>query len=67
MLRIPDFTAQEIKNIKENANFTEQETRLFDLRNEERSLEECAELMNVSISTIKRVNNRLKTKIIKVI
>lgn len=67
MLRIPDFTTQEIKNIKEKANFTAQETRLFDLRNEEHSLEECAEIMNVSVSTVKRVSGKMTAKIFKVL
>lgn len=67
MLKIPDFTKFEIDYIKENANFTAQETMLFDLRNEERCLEECAEIMNVSVSTIKRINKRMKNKIIRII
>lgn len=67
MLRIPDFTAQEIKSIKEKANFTAQEERLFDLRNGEHSLEECAEIMNVSVSTVKRVSGKMTAKIFKVL
>lgn len=67
MLRIPDFTLHEIENIKAKANFTEQEEQLFDLRNKEYSLEQCAEIMNVSCSTIDRLNRKLKIKVIKVI
>lgn len=67
MLRIPDFTMQEIENIKAKANFTDQEERLFDLRNKEYSLEQCAEEMKLSGSTIDRLNRKLKMKIIKVI
>lgn len=67
MLKIPDFTKPEIDYIKENANFTKQEEELFKLRNSEYSLEECAELMNVSISTIKRINKKMKNKIIKLL
>jgi len=67
MLKIPNFTKKEIDYIRENANFTVQEAMLFDLRNEERCLEECAELMNVSVSTVKRINKRLKTKIIRIL
>lgn len=67
MLRIPDFTKPEIEYIKEQANFTTQEAELFLLRNREHSLEECAELMNVSVSTIYRISKKMKKKIIKVI
>lgn len=67
MLKIPDFTKPEIEYIKEQANFTTQEAELFLLRNGEHSLEECAEIMNVSVSTIKRINKKMKAKIIRII
>lgn len=67
MIKIPDFTRIEIDYIKERANFTSQENELFDLRNNEHSLEECAEIMNVSCSTIDRLNKKMKTKILKII
>lgn len=67
MLKIPDFTKREINYIIEMANFTKQEKELFLLRNNEHSLEECAELMNVSVSTVKRINKKMKNKIIKII
>lgn len=67
MLKIPDFTKPEIDFIKENANFTVQEATLFDLRNDEHCLEDCAELMNVSVSTVKRINKKMKSKIIRIL
>jgi len=67
MLKIPDFTRREIDYIIENANFTSQEKQLFLLRNEENSLENCAEIMNVSVSTIYRISKKMKKKIIKII
>lgn len=67
MLKIPDFTRPEIEKIKSQANFTTQESELFMLRNEEYPLEVCAEMMNVSISTVKRINKKMKAKIIKII
>ncbi len=67
MLKIPDFTKPEIDFIKENANFTVAEEQLFDLRNSEHSIEECAEIMNVSCSTIDRLNRKMKNKIIKIL
>lgn len=67
MLKIPDFTKPEIEYIKSQANFTAQEAELFDLRNNENCLEYCAEIMNVSVSTIKRINKKMNTKIIKIL
>lgn len=66
-MKIPDFVKSEIDYIKENANMTPRETQLFELRNKEKSLEECAERMNCSISTVYRINKSMKRKIMKVI
>lgn len=66
-MRIPDFVKSEIDYIKDNANMTPRETELFDLRNKENSLEECAEHMNCSVSTVYRINKSMKKKIMKVI
>lgn len=67
MLRIPDFTKREIDYIIENANFTERELQLFGLRNKEYSHEQCAEILNISVSTEKRTNKKMIAKIIKVL
>ncbi len=67
MLKVPDFTSSEIEYLIHNCNFTSQEKQLFLLRNDEHSLEECAEMMNVSVSTVYRINKRMKKKIIRVI
>lgn len=64
---IPDFTKPEQEYIKSNANFTDRESILFELRNKEHSLEFCAEAMNVGMTTIKKINKKMITKITKVI
>lgn len=66
-MRIPDFVKSEIDYIKDNANMTPREAQLFELRNKENSLEECAEHMNCSVSTVYRINKSMKKKIMKVI
>lgn len=66
-MRIPDFVKPEIDRIKANANMTPREEQLFDLRNKEVSLEECADIMNCSLSTINRVNKAMKRKIMRVL
>lgn len=55
----------EIRFILAESNFTEDENILFLLRCDDVPLERCAELMNVSVSTVKRLNRRLKDKIDK--
>ena len=67
MLKIPDFTKKEIDFIIENANFTERELHLFELRNKEYSHEQCAEMLNISFSTEKRANKKMLAKIMKII
>lgn len=66
-MKIPDFTKPELNYILANANLTKDEESLMWLRNNEHSLEECAEIMDYSLSTIKRINKRLKEKIIKIL
>lgn len=66
-MRIPDFVKSEIDYIKDNANMTPREAQLFELRNKENSLEECAEYMNCSVSTVYRINKSMKKKIMRVI
>lgn len=63
MLKVPNLTQDEINHILEKANFTEQQEELFRLRNKEYSYEICAEKMNVSLSTAKRIGKRMNEKI----
>ena len=65
-MKICEFTRPEIRFILAESNFTEDENILFLLRCDDVPLERCAELMNVSVSTVKRLNRRLKDKIDKV-
>lgn len=64
---IPEFTKPELDYIKANANFTDRELALFELRNKEYTLEYCAEAMILSITTLKRINKKMLAKIRKVI
>lgn len=63
---ISDFTKPELDYFRENCNFTRDERTLFEYRVQEYSLEECAEMMNVSISTVKRISRKVNNKIIRV-
>lgn len=65
-MKIYDFTVPELNYFKENCNFTQEEMMLFDYRAKNIPLETVAEIMNVSISTAKRISKRVNNKIIKV-
>ena len=66
-MKISEFVTSEVDYLLTECNFTEDEQALFLMRTKDIPLEECAERMNVSVSTIKRANKRIKTKIDKVI
>ena len=62
-MKIYDFTVPELNYFREYCNFTEEERMLFDYRSKNIPLEKCAEIMNVSISTAKRISKRVNNKI----
>lgn len=62
-MKICDFTLPEIEYLVQQGNFTEDEKELFLLRTKDVSLEACAEIMNVSTSTVNRINKKIKSKI----
>lgn len=66
-MKIPNFTKPELEYIVEQANLTEREETLLWLRNNEHSLEECAEMMDFSLSTINRISKSMKAKIIRIL
>ena len=65
-MKIADFTKPELDYFRENCNFKKDERTFFELRAQDFTLEEIAEKMHASLSTVKRVNNRVKSKIITV-
>ena len=65
-MKIYDFTKPEIEYFLQNCNFTEEEEVLFRYRSKNIPLEVCAEIMNVSISTVNRISKRVNKKIVKV-
>ena len=66
-MKICDFVNSELEYIRSEANFTKEQATLFDLRVKNIPLEECAEKMNVSVSTVYRINKTVKMKIEKVL
>ena len=65
-MKIYDFTVPELNYFREYCNFTEDERVLFEYRAKNIPLETCAEIMNVSLSTAKRISKRVNNKIVKV-
>lgn len=65
-MKIYDFTTYELDYYRASCNFTTEQGTLFELRAKGVPLEECAEIMNVSVSTIKRISRKVNNKIIKV-
>lgn len=57
------YTKKDMNYFLDECNFTPDEEKLFRLRCQEHTLEYCAEQMNVSISTIKRLSRRVNNKI----
>ena len=65
-MKIYDFTVPELNYFRDYCNFTEDERVLFEYRAKNISLETCAEIMNVSLSTAKRISKRVNCKITKI-
>ena len=64
-MKIYDFTMPELNYFLDNCNFTDEEKMLFEYRAKNIPLEYIAEIMNISISTAKRISRRVNNKIIK--
>lgn len=62
-LKICDYTQTELDYLQVVCNFTDEENTLFLLRSKDIPLEECAERMNISVPTVKRISQRVKKKI----
>ena len=64
-MQIRSLTLSEADYLVAVCNFTKEEERLFELRLQDVSLEECAEILNVSVPTVKRLSARVNAKIKK--
>lgn len=62
-MKICDFTQSELDYLSAMCNFTKDETTLFELRAKDTPLEQCAEIMNVSMPTISRLHKKILDKI----
>ena len=62
-MQIRDLTRSEADYLQIVCNFTNDENTLFELRLRDISLEDCAEQMNISVPTVKRISQRVNKKI----
>ena len=65
-MKISDFTVPELMVLVQECNFTKDEIVLFNLRARDYTLEECAEFMNLSVSSVKRISQHIGWKIERV-
>lgn len=61
-LKLCDFTKPELDFLVENCNFTKDEEELFLMRTKDVTFEQCAEIMNISVSTAYRINRKIHIK-----
>lgn len=66
-MKIYSFTRPELDYFELECNFTSDELKLFRLRAKAMPSEDCAEEMNVSVSTVKRLSRRVNDKIERVV
>lgn len=65
-MKICDFTVPELEFCKEFCNFSDLEELLFTLRSNGHTLEECCEPMNMELSSVKRISQKVNRKIVYV-
>lgn len=66
-MKICDFVNSELEYIRLEANFTKDEEELFLLRAKDTPLEECAEIMDLSLSAVKAKSQKINNKIKRVL
>lgn len=64
-MQIRDLTRSEADYLQVVCNFTKDENTLFELRLDDKSLEDCEEIMGMSSATISRLHKRVLNKIEK--
>lgn len=63
---VSDFTIPELEHLRTTCNFVGNEERVFDLRSQGVSLEEIAEILNMSVTHIGRISQKVNKKIKRV-
>ena len=66
-MRIKGFVQKEIDFLKDNCNFSREEEDFFNLRNDEYTIEQIAEMWECSVGKVNKVSKEVRRKIIKVL
>lgn len=64
-MKLSELTKPDLERIKENANFTDEELRIFKLLSQDKSITDIAVRMSASSRTINRKISKIKQKISK--
>lgn len=64
-MKLSELTKPELEKIKENANFTDEELRIFKLLSQDKCITDIAVRMSASNRTINRKISKIKQKISK--
>ena len=64
-MKLSELTKPELEKIKENANFTDEELRIFKLLSQDKSITDIAVRISASSRTINRKISKIKQKISK--
>ena len=63
---ISQYTRPQLEYYEHFCNFTDQEEKLFYYRASGHTLDECCELMNMDLSSVKRLSRKVNKKMINV-
>ena len=63
---ISDFTTAELDYFRDSCNFVGNEALVFEMRSCGQSLEEIAEILNLSVEGIKKISQKVNKKIARV-
>ena len=66
-MKIKGFVQEEIDFFKAKCNFSKEELDFFDLRNDEYTLEQIAEMWECSVGKVNKVSKEVRRKILKVL
>lgn len=65
-MMISDYTSIELEYLRERCNFVNAEKDVFNFRSQGLSLEEIAEILNMSVEGIKKISRKVNRKIRRV-
>lgn len=64
---ISDFTNLELSYFRTECNFTPKELDVFELRGKGESLNDIAEILDITVNTVKKISQKVNKKILKVL